>query len=80
MYEEEWQGWAKLGLWVVVSWITLMIQANSGVRAQYFLRESTEYADSWLRPSLFYLLNWADHELKSDYAPYDPYAPEIYYE
>lgn len=73
MYKETWQGWAALALYSVTFLITYFIQRFGGTKAQYFLRESPEYNDEVLRPSLFYLLRWADHEPRTDdhYDPYD---------
>ena len=72
MYKETWQGWAALALYSVTSLITYQIQRHEGTNAQYFLRESPEYNDEVLRPSLFYLLKWAEHEPRTDHH-YDPY-------
>ena len=73
VYKETWQGWAALALYSVMSLITYYIQRLGGTKAQYFLHESPEYNDSVLRPSLFYLLRWADHEPRTNTDSYDSY-------
>ena len=67
VYIETWQGWAGLALYAFMSLISYLIHRFSGIRAQYFLRESPDYNDSVLRPSLFYFLKWSDHEPREEF-------------
>ena len=67
VYEESGTSWAEFGSWILISIYTYIFQRISGSSAQYYLRPNEEYADSELRPSLFYLLGWAEHEPRVDY-------------
>ena len=69
VYDESWESWVEFGIWCLTSLYAYLAQRYIGIEAQYFLRPSDLYEDSALRPSLFYLLGWVEHDVGS----YDSY-------
>ena len=54
--------WIKLIVFMITCLITEQRFQNNGTNAMYFLRSNHKYADNRLYPSLFYILNWIEHD------------------
>jgi len=56
-----WQAWTKFAAFVVHGFTVFGYQFGNGTDAMYFMFEDPKHADYELYPSIFYLLNWLDH-------------------
>ena len=77
VFEETTESWAALVIFTILSYISLLIHWNVGTSAQYFLSAPVDFEDSYLIPSLFYILNWVEHEPNRG-SRYDPYGDYYY--
>ncbi len=58
----DWLNWLMFALYALVSAGIGAITFQTGSDAQYYLIDAkSEWADSLLYPSLFYLINWIEH-------------------
>ena len=58
-----WSDYLKWGAFAISTLITHSMQVGLGTNAMYFLNDAnSKWADEDLIPSLFYLINWAEHE------------------
>ena len=64
----DWKQYGILVLWLIVSLSAIDAQVTNGAGAMKFLYGGySKYDDLYLRPSIFYMLGWIEHE-KIDYA------------
>lgn len=75
-----WGDYLKWGAFAISSMITHSMQVSIGTDAMYFLNDAnSKWADQELFPSLFYLINWAEHDPRQHPDDYYYGGNQIYY-
>lgn len=68
--ESDWQSWAKFVVFVIHGLSFFSLQFNNGTDAMYAMYEDPNYNDYNLYPSIFYFLNWIEHNARNDQDDY----------